>query len=104
MENLTAHIQIIISESSKASHTKEMDLDNEKGYYRAYKRLVERVSSFALEFNPNFGFPHLLVSTVIESAHNQRFFSVHFPSLTNVVKGAKNIVCFHKNFVLKTIQ
>lgn len=104
MENLTAHIQVIISESSKASHSKEKDLDNEKGYYSTYKRLVERVSSFALEFNPNFEFPHMLVSTVIESAHNQRFFSAHLPSLTNVVKGEKNIFLFYKNLVLKNIQ
>ena len=104
MENLTAHIQVIVSEPSKASHSKEIDVDNEKGYVKAYKRLVERLSSFALEFNPNFEFPHMLVSTVIESAHNQRFFPAHFPFLTNVVKGEKNIVLFYKNLVLKTIQ
>ena len=104
MENLTAHIQILVSEPSKASHSKEKDLDNEKGYVKAYKRLVERLSSFALEFNPNFEFPHMLVSTVIESAYNQRFFSAHLPSLTNFVKGEKNIVLFYKNLVLKNIQ
>jgi AcrR family transcriptional regulator len=96
--------QIIISESSKAYHTKQIDVENEKGYYKTYKRLVERVSSFVLDVNPDFEFPHMLVSTVIEGAHNQRYFSAHLPSLTNVVKGENNIVRFYKNLVLKTIQ
>lgn len=104
MENLTAHIQVIVSESSKAYHTKAMDLDNEKGYVKAYNCLVDCLSSFALEFNSNFEFFHVLVSTVIEGAHNQRFFSAHLPSLTNVDKGENSIVRFYKNFVLKTIQ
>jgi hypothetical protein len=103
MENLSAHIQVIVSEPSKAFHSKEIDADNEKGYVKAYKCLVEFLSSFALEFNSNFEFFHVLVSTVIEGAHNQRF-SAHLPSLTNVEKGENNIVRFYKNFVLKTIQ
>ena len=104
MENLSAHIQVIVSEPSKAFHSKEIDVDNEKGYVKAYKCLVECLSSFALEFNSNFEFFHVLESTVIEGAHNQRFFSAHLPSLTNVEKGENNIVRFYKNFVLKTIQ
>ena len=34
--------QIIITESSKVYHTKEVDTENKAGYYIVYKRLVQR--------------------------------------------------------------
>lgn len=96
--------RIIIAESSKAYHTKDIDKENAKGYYKTYKRVVERVSDFVIEVNPHFEFPHMLISTVIEGAHHQRFFSKHLPSLTDVEEGKNNIVRFYKDLVLKTVQ
>lgn len=96
--------RIIIAESSKAYHTKDIDKENAKGYYKTYKRVVQRVSDFVLEVNPHFEFPHMLISTVIEGAHHQRFFSKHLPSLTDVEEGKNNIVRFYKDLVLKTIR
>lgn len=94
---------IIISESAKAYHTKDIDKDNEKGFYKTYKRVVQRVSDIVLEINPKFEFPHMLVSTIIEGAHHQRFFSKHLPSLTDVEEGKNNIVRFYTDLVLKAI-
>lgn len=96
--------RIIINESSKAFHTKDIDKENERGYYKVYKRVVERVSNMVLEINSNFKFPHMLISTVIEGAHQQRYFSKHLPSLTNVEKGKDNIVTFYKDLVFKAIS
>jgi len=100
--------RIIISESSKAYHTKDIDKENAKGFYKTYKRVVQRVSDFVLEMNPTFEFPHMLVSTVIEGAHHQRYFSKHLPSLTDIVNNEGQeehcIVRFYKDLVLKTIK
>ncbi len=96
--------KIIIAESSKAYHTKDIDAENEKGYYKTYKRVVQRISDIVLEVNPTFEFPHMLISTVIEGAHHQRYFSKHLPSLTDVEKGKNNIVRFYTSLVLKTIK
>lgn len=96
--------EIIISESAKAYHTKNIDKENEKGYFKTYKRVVHRVSDIILEINPTFEFPHMLVSTVIEGAHHQRFFSKHIPDLTNVEVGKNNIVSFYTELVQKTIN
>ncbi|WP_103071803.1 TetR/AcrR family transcriptional regulator [Aquimarina sediminis] len=96
--------RIIIAESSKAYHTKDIDKENEKGYYKTYKRVVERISDIVLEVNPEFEFPHMLVSTVIEGAHHQRFFSKHLPSLTDVKEGKNNIVRFYNDLVIKMIK
>ena len=88
--------KIIIAESVKAYHTKQVDKENEKGFYKTYKRVVQRVCDFVLEINPQFKFPHMLVSTIIEGAHHQRFFSEHLPSLTDFEEGKNNIVEFYK--------
>lgn len=95
--------RIIIAESSKAYHTKNVDSENEKGYFKTYKRVVERVSNIVKEINPDFEFPNMLISTVIEGAHHQRYFSEHLPSLTNFEEGKNNIVRFYTNLVFKTI-
>ncbi len=96
--------RIIIAESAKAYHTKDIDAENEKGFYKTYKKVVQRVSDMVIEVNPDFEYPHMLISTVIEGSHHQRHFSKHLPSLTDVTKGKSNIVDFYTQLVLKTID
>lgn len=95
---------IVIVESSKAYLTKDVDQENEEGIFLGYKQLVQRVGEIVLELNPTFKYPNMLVSTVIEGAHNQRFFSQHLPRLTNVVKGEDAITEFYLKMVFKTIS
>lgn len=96
--------KIIVTESSKAYHSVDVDIENEKGFFKTYKQVVQRVSNFILEYNPDFEFPHMLVSTVIEGAHNQRFFAEHLPALTDCDEGQNNIIRFYNNLVLKTLK
>jgi hypothetical protein len=96
--------KIIIAESAKAYHTKQVDKENEKGFYKTYKRVVQRVCDFVLEINPQFKFPHMLVSTIIEGAHHQRFFSEHLPSLTDFEEGKNNIVEFYKQLTKDALK
>jgi len=96
--------KIIISESSKAYHTKAIDSENKKGYYKTYKRVVQRVSVLVTEINSSYEFPHMLISTVIEGAHHQRYFSKHLPSLTDFEEGKNNIVRFYTDLVFNTLS
>jgi AcrR family transcriptional regulator len=96
--------KIIITESSKAYHTKAIDSENQKGYYKTYKRVVQRVSDFVSEINPTYEFPHMLISTVIEGAHHQRYFSKHLPALTDFEEGKNNIVRFYIDLVFNTLS
>lgn len=96
--------KIIIAEASKTYHTKDIDKENEKGYYKTYKRVVKRVSNFVLEIAPNYQYPHMLISTVIEGAHQQRYFSEHLPSLTDKIENEDAIVKFYTNLVFKAIK
>lgn len=94
---------IVVSESSKTYFTKNVDEANSEGCFVSYKDIVEKVSDIILEVNPKYKYPHMLVSTVIEGARHQRFFSEHLPRLTDTVKGEDAIEIFYQNLVLKSI-
>jgi AcrR family transcriptional regulator len=96
--------KIVISESSKAYLTREVDHENQEGAFAGYKQLVERVSNIILEMNPVYKYPHMLISTVIEGAHHQRFFAEHLPRLTDEIKGKDAITEFYIEMVFKSIQ
>jgi len=96
--------KIIITESFKTYHTKDVDHENEKGYFKAYKQVVKRVSDIVLELNPKYKFPRMLISTIIEGAHHQRYFAEHLPSLTDVYRGKDNISSFYTQMVFKVIE
>jgi len=96
--------KIIFSESIKAYHTKSVDEENEKGCFRAYKKVVWRVSDIILEISPDFKFPHMLISTVIEGAHQQHYFAEHLPALTDVTKEQNNIYEFYKQLTFNFLS
>ena len=45
----------------------------------------------------------MLVSTIIEGSHHQRFFTQHLPKLTDVVKGEDAITCFYNQLIFQAI-
>ncbi len=96
--------EIIFSESIKAYHTKNVDKENENGCFMAYKKVVERVSKIVLEIKPDYPYPHMLVSTVIEGAHQQKFFTEHLPALTDKVTDKNAITNFYTELVLNSIN
>lgn len=96
--------RIVICDSSKAYLHKEVDEENKDGLFGGYKQIVACVSEVILEINPGYKYPHMLVSSVIESAHHQRYFSVHLPRLTDVVPGEDAITACFLEVVNKTIK
>lgn len=96
--------RIIVSESSKAYLTKEVDEQNKDGAFAAYKDLVAQLSELLLEVNPNYPFSHMLFTTIVEGSHQQRFFAEHLPRLTDKLNGKDAIMEFYKNLVLHVIK
>lgn len=97
--------KIIISESSKAYLTKEVDAENKEGAFAGYKQLVSKVGDIILEINPGYKYPQMLLSTAIEGALHQRYFSEHLPRLTNKIDGKKDTITeFYKEIVFKAIK
>ena len=66
--------------------------------------MVGRVSNIVLEISPKFEYPHMLVSTVIEGAHQQKYFSEHLPALTDAKKEKNAITKFYKEMVFNVLQ
>lgn len=96
--------RIIISESSKAYLNKHVDQENKDGFFLDYKELVQRVSDIILEVNSEYKYPHMLVSTLIEGAHLQRYFAEHLPRLTDVVDGEDSVTQFYLQTISKVIK
>lgn len=96
--------RIIISESSKAYLNKHVDKQNKDGFFLDYKRLVQRVSDIIEELNPDYKYPHMLVSTLIEGAHLQRYFADHLPRLTDIVDGEDSVTQFCLQTISKAIK
>jgi hypothetical protein len=95
--------EIIFSESIKAYHTKNVDKENKKGCFKAYKRVVQRVSNIVLEINGEFLYPHMLISTVIEGAHHQKYFAEHLPALTDIGLEKHAITKFYTDLVFNSL-
>lgn len=86
--------KIVIAESSKAFLTKEVDEENQKGYFVSYQRLVSRMVELVRESDPNFTYPKTLVTIIIEGYHQQRFFADHFPGLTDCSQAKQSLQDF----------
>lgn len=99
--------RIVVAESAKAYLTKEVDENNREGFFYSYKRLCKRIADIILEINPDYKYPASLVSTISESAHYQKFFAQHLPSLTNININDSNeshLEDFLTHMVLSTIN
>ncbi|MCH2229455.1 MAG: TetR/AcrR family transcriptional regulator [Crocinitomicaceae bacterium] len=86
---------IVILESSKVYLCKTVQSDNESGFFLSYKSLVQRVADIILSIKPTFKYPHMLVSTIIEGAHHQRFFAHYLPRLTDTIEGEDAVTAFY---------
>jgi len=96
--------RVVMNEGVKTYHIKEVDEENEKGFFKIYKRVVHRMSQIVLEVNPNFEFPHMLISTIVDRAQQQKYYAEHLPALTNVKRGQGNILKFYSQLVFKAIE
>ena len=65
---------------------------------------LDEVASIIKEINPTYKYPSMLITTVVEGAHQQRFFAEHLPRLTNKQPKPHYLIKFYMDLVLKTIK
>ena len=82
--------RIIIAESAKAYHTKNIDEENKQGFYKSYKSLIQKVADVILDINPEFPYPHSLANNLFEMANNEIFFAEHLPRITDMKVSNEN--------------
>lgn len=95
---------IIRSESSKIYLNKSVDDINSAGVFKPFKDLVERISEIITEIAPDYKYPHMLVSTIIEGAQHQRYFAEHLPRLTDIIEGEDAVYEFYMEMVNKILN
>jgi AcrR family transcriptional regulator len=96
--------RIVTAESYKAYLTKEVDKQNVEGFFSGYKRIIGRICELILGVNNNFQYPNTLATTLIEGSSLQKYFAIHFPSLTDIGKDEKQIGTFFKALIISMIK
>lgn len=81
--DLTKLHNIVIAESSKAYLVKEVDEINKEMVFSPLKSLCAFIGDIIAEAKPDFPYPKSFASTLLETAHDQQFFSEHLPKLTD---------------------
>lgn len=75
---------IVIVESSKVYLVKEVAEINRNEVFKPYKDLCARIAEVISAYNPVYKFPRSLSTTLIETSHQQQYFSVNLPKLTDI--------------------
>lgn len=81
--NLIKLHSIVISESSKSYLVKEVDEINKDLVFNPLKSFCNFFGEVISEAKPDFPYPKSFASTLLETAHDQQFFSEHLPKLTD---------------------
>lgn len=84
--NLASLRQVVQIESDKTYLTKKVDEINSQGLFMGFKELCHKIAKVIGLINPDYKYPHALVSTMLEASHQQAFFALHLPRLTEVSK------------------
>ncbi|WP_185154231.1 TetR/AcrR family transcriptional regulator [Fulvivirga sp. M361] len=95
--------RIVIAESDKTYLTKQVDEDNKEGLFRGFKSLCGKIASYILEINPDFEYPHSLVTTALQTGHQQLFYAEHLPSLSNFKKSNGDIYKQNEDFLKQLV-
>jgi hypothetical protein len=76
--------ELVVEESEKAYHTKQVDEENKMGLFLTLKSLKAELSAILLQIDPNYPYPNSLASTILEMSASLRFYSNHLPSMTDI--------------------
>jgi hypothetical protein len=96
--------RVIISESSKAYLTKEVDEENKDGLFVQFKSLCSWLAALIKEYDPNFPHANSLASLLFSSHLDQRYFAKHLPSLSNIGHEHELQTVFYKKLMFSTID
>lgn len=94
---------VIISESSKAYLTKEIDIENKAGLFKQYKSLACRLTNMIEAYAPGFPYSKTLISILLESHIGQMFFIEHLPSMSDLDKSESSRYTFYSHLIFSSI-
>lgn len=99
--------KIVISEAAKSYLIKDIDAINKYGAFHEHKSLCKKIASLIAQINPRYKYPSSVASSLLETAHQQVYFALHLPSLSDLRKTANNhveITSFLEHFIFNLID
>ena len=75
---------IVVAEGTKTYHTKLVDQENKKGFWLTLKSLNKKIADIILEIQPDYLYPRVLASNLLEMANNHIYFADHLPAMTDI--------------------
>lgn len=98
--------QIVIAESSKVYLVKEVAEINKDEVFKPYKDLCGKIAEVISEYNSRYKYPRSLSTTLIETSHQQQYFSVNLPKLTDASSQANSefTTQFIRDFLFKVLD
>lgn len=94
---------IIIEEFTKSYHHKDIDIDNEEGNFKIYKRLILRIVEMINKVDPSYNYPKALACHIVEGALQQYYIQRHFKTLTDH-KTENQVYEFYKDMISKVLD
>lgn len=76
--------RIVVTESTKAFTSKNVEEDYKDGLFEAYKEVCKKIAEIITAINPNYSRPKALAVSIINMIHKQLFFSRHLPAITDI--------------------
>lgn len=94
--------KIIIAEFTKTFLTKEVDEENQDGFFIVYKRVINRIFEMISKANPEYKYSKSLASSIVQGALHQNFLKDHFQSLTSLSE-SDCLTDFYKDLIKKVL-
>ncbi|AWM14058.1 TetR/AcrR family transcriptional regulator [Flavobacterium sp. NRK F10] len=94
--------KIIIAEFTKTFLTKEVDEENEDGFFVVYKRVINRIHLMIESVNPTYKYSKSLASSIVQGALHQNFLKDHFQSITSLSE-SNCLTDFYKDLIKKVL-
>jgi AcrR family transcriptional regulator len=75
---------IVMNEFNKVYLTKQVDAENNEGFFKHYKSFVKTVAKAIADYAPNYPYCNSLAAMVVDESTRQLYFAHHLPSLTDI--------------------
>lgn len=76
--------RVVVNESGRALTPRQVDTQHAKAVAQAFDALCSRITAIVQAVRPDFEYPRALTLTLIATTHRQRYYSEHFPEVTDL--------------------
>jgi hypothetical protein len=73
-----------MNEFNKVYLTKQVDAENNDGFFKHYTSFVKTVAKAIADYAPNYPYCNSLAAMVVDESTRQLYFAHHLPSLTDI--------------------